>query len=345
MRKRALFPVMSIACLLLVLTVFLVSNRFGAKEPEPKIEAAKQTQQDVSSNELSDSSLLSETEMKEDLDYLLSTLGQVHPSHIDGWNEEQKNVIEQIYRSASQQPLTLERFYFGADEIVALLHDAHTNISPASSSTYFLNLPLFWTPEGPVVLRSTPELQRGDLLLELGGLTPPKLLDQLSKVIPAENENWVKVQGVSLQASKAFLDRLNLLEDGKSRLKIDRNGEIIEAELPLVNRPQYLGLSNTPYEVGGSFFNYSIDERLSLGLLRINTCAVNDEYLDTVADFFAEVRQKGIQHIAVDLRNNLGGDSTVIDVFMSYVDVDEYRSYGLASLLSSSRRKIRRRRG
>ncbi|WP_410769204.1 hypothetical protein [Fontibacillus sp. BL9] len=107
-------------------------------------------------------------QMKEDLDYLVSTIGQVHPALIEGWNREQQDLIDEVYERA-QTPMTSDQFYFIANEIITILQDAHTAMSPYSRTTKTLRLPLDWTQEGPIVLTSQHDLQRGDLLLSLGG--------------------------------------------------------------------------------------------------------------------------------------------------------------------------------
>lgn len=324
MKRRIIVATIAAVCFIIASLVFALNRPLG--EPDDGKAPAVPTAAEGIATEQPEA--LSSDEMMEDLDFLVRTLEQVHPKLLNGWSKEQQKTIEEVYLAASRGPLSLERYYFLANQIVTLLHDAHTNILPTSSSTLYLNLPIYWAAEGPVVLRSTQELQKGDLLLELGGYSPSELLEELSKVIPAENEGWVKVQGVDMLTGQAFLERLNLLADHKVQLKVDRNGTEIEVDVPLGRQPRALGVGNTPYEVGGSLFNYVIDEELSLGLLRIHTCEVNNEYLETLSEFFHEVREKRIRHVAVDLRNNFGGDSRVLDAFLRYVDVDSYRGYG-----------------
>lgn len=324
-RRTRLIDMALVLIIMLLITCILIVLH---NNKEAGIQPLNQPVDKITVGDHSSDLLLTEDEMKEDLDYLVATLQQVHPSLIEGWSEEQTKAIDEVYNLVSKQPLPAGRFFFLADTIVTQLHDAHTNISPFSASSASLNLPLYWTPEGPVALHSTPELQQGDLLLELGGLTPPQLLNELSKVISAENDNWVKVMGIPMLASRAFLDHLNLLENGqKVKVKVLRDQQTVELNLPLVGRLNNRDMG-TPYDYGGSMYNYAIDERLSLGVLRINTCEVNDAYLQTLTDFFNEIRVKGIKRVAIDLRNNTGGNSSVVDEFMRYLAVDEYQSYG-----------------
>ena len=59
------------------------------------------------------------------------------------------------------------------------------------------------------------------------------------------------------------------------------------------------------------FVYYSIDENRTLAILTLNECNFNDEYCKCLKDMFKEVKEKGIENVAVDLRYNGGGNSLV----------------------------------
>ncbi|MEF2965157.1 S41 family peptidase [Paenibacillus sp. M1] len=265
-------------------------------------------------------------EMTEDLDFLVKTLEEVHPSLIEGWSESQRHTIGEIYNQI-QQPLTKEEFYFAANNIVTLLHDGHTAMSPFFTGSEAITLPIYWTQEGPVVLNSVHELKRGDLLVNVGGLAPDELLKELTRVVPAENEQWVKISGVGMFKSSAFLRHLDLVQNGKVPVTVEREGNLLNLELRF-NPSSPWETMQTPYVTGNTDYGYSFDEELSIGTLRINTCDFNQDYIDIVESFFTEAASRNIRRVAVDLRNNTGGDSRVIDEFLRYMNgLNKYNSY------------------
>lgn len=264
-------------------------------------------------------------EMTEDLDYLVKTIEEVHPSLMEGWSTEQQKVIADRYKQI-QTPLTKDEFYFSVNQIASLVHDAHTSVSPLNSNTEALPLSVYWTQEGLVVLNSTLDLKRGDLLVKLGELTPEELLTKLTQVVPAENEYWVKTSGILMLSNRAFLNYLDLIENGKVSVTVEREGELVRLNVPLIT-PKYQKLQS-PYDTGYKDYSYTFNEQLSLGILRINTCLVNQDYLNTLESFFFEVSSRQIKHVALDLRNNSGGDSRVIDELIRYIEgVRKYDSY------------------
>lgn len=76
----------------------------------------------------------------------------------------------------------------------------------------------------------------------------------------------------------------------------------------------------------GSFVNYYIDEVNGLAILTLDSCVINKQYIDCVNNMFKEVKEQNIQNVVVDLRNNTGGNSGVVNEFIRYVDIDSYKN-------------------
>lgn len=71
-----------------------------------------------------------------------------------------------------------------------------------------------------------------------------------------------------------------------------------------------------PNEDSEPLVSYEIDVKNNLGIFKLNSCLVNlHEYAQTLFKFLTEVSQKKIKNIAIDLRKNVGGDSTVATLF------------------------------
>jgi hypothetical protein len=266
---------------------------------------------------------LSVEQMKGDLDFLVNTLGEVHPRLIHGWIEAEQQIIQGAYDQLDG-PKTAGEFYFIADEIVTLLHDGHTSLGTQGLGK-MLDLPLFWTKEGPVVTDMRGELRTGDRLKSIGEMTPDEMLKALVKLIPAENEVWVKERGAMYIVSEFFLSHYGLLDHDQATVIVERDHKEIKVQLPLVEKvsPSYNPFLRQPQP-----FSYRVEEDSSLGIFELNDCTVSQGYLSALKNFFEEAHTKGIRNIAVDLRNNYGGDSRVIEYFMNYMDVDSYKSFG-----------------
>lgn len=56
---------------------------------------------------------------------------------------------------------------------------------------------------------------------------------------------------------------------------------------------------------------------------------INDSYREILKSFFTEVKDLSISYLAVDLRNNAGGNSQVINEFLRSLDVERYAVVGV----------------
>lgn len=79
---------------------------------------------------------------------------------------------------------------------------------------------------------------------------------------------------------------------------------------------------------------YVFDPSHSLGIYRLDSCSLDAAFLISIQAFFRDVQKLGLQHVAIDVRNNSGGDSRVIAEFLAYTQVKSY--YGFSGTLRYS---------
>lgn len=293
------------------------------------------------SKEVNSITMLSQEEMKEDLDSLVKTLKDVHPKTVDGFSEEQKDIIDKAYEKI-KEPMKMEEFYFVANEIVCSFKDAHTNINMnVHGKDKIIDVYLVWLNDGLYVNESIGELQKGDKILTLGGKIPAELLKELAVITPAENDYWIKVKVCYQLIRESYLKHFNMIEDEHVNIKVQRKNEEVEVSVPLVT----LNDSKTAVLLYGNkdekWVSYTIDNDNSLGIFKLDTCNYNSEYVDELKKFFQEVSENNIENIVVDLRENTGGYSKVVNEFIKYLNVDKYLSYGGEIRCSSQAKKQR----
>ena len=73
-----------------------------------------------------------------------------------------------------------------------------------------------------------------------------------------------------------------------------------------------------------SFCYYAIEPEHNVAILTLTACENNAEYKNCLRNMFKEVKEQGIGNVAVDVRNNGGGSSLVINNFIKYLDTDGY---------------------
>ncbi|MCI0381126.1 MAG: S41 family peptidase [Gemmataceae bacterium] len=253
-----------------------------------------------------------------DLEELAAKIKNVHPAAIDGLPGGVEAALKRA-RDELSAPMRRDRFWLTLSRVMHTLHDAHSAVEPVRTGE-LLDMPFLWTSEGMIVNANTGALQKGDRLVRIGTKTEPQLLELLRGVLPAENAHWVRHRAESFLRDVGFLRTLGIVDEAPVKITIERNGKELELTASLAGAAA--AGSRPPW------VRFEIDESNDLGIFIVDQCLNNDLYKDSLRKFFEAVRQMKISRIAVDVRRNSGGNSTVINEFLRYVDVDSYHVPG-----------------
>ena len=276
----------------------------------------------IDSKQMPLSQVMTIEQQKEDIDYIVNTLKEVHPSTYNGFSNEQQKIISDMYDEI-KKPMTVEDFYFVANKLFCSINDAHTKIMYSDDVNKILNLPIKWLNEGIVVSKDTDILKKGDKVISLGGLTEKDLLNELKTLIPHENDYWIKYYASYKLIIKGYLKNLGILRDNIVELKIERNGSKLLFKIPFIDYAN-IKKENIKEE---NWVRYTIDKDNSLGIFILDKCNASNEYLQALKSFFIEVKENNIENIAVDLRKNSGGYGSIIPFFMYYINIDSYNYF------------------
>ncbi len=261
---------------------------------------------------------LSKEDLLGDLEELAAKIKRVHPATIEAMPVELQASLDEA-RRALTAPMRRDQFWLVLSRAMPALHDAHSWVQPLPSAQT-LNLPFVWIDDGMIVRADAGPLRKGDKMVRLGTQTEIQLLKLLRGVVPAENDHWVRYRGESLLRDLDFLRTTKLTAEAPVAVTVERDGKEIELRVSLA--PPDPTPSSKPW------VRFEIDEKNALGVFILDQCINNELYQKTLRQFFDTVREKQIPRIAVDVRSNSGGDSTVVNEFLRYIDVPSYKTPG-----------------
>lgn len=270
--------------------------------------------------------------MLADLEYVIERLEQIHPMTVNGFSYQQNAIISNI-RQAINGPIRKNEFFFLINQLFHSFKDAHTNVW--SSWKEGIPIPLLWLENQLVVEFDTEYHQRGDKIITIGNRDVDFLYNELKSIICGENNHYVKLMGQSFLISSTFLDYYNLINDDSVTIMIERDKLELETRLPVIQlgpRPQ-----STEYK----WIDYKIDSAKDIAVLVLNECRYYSDYMDTLFVFFKEVCKNDVNNIVLDLRNNSGGNSNVINEFLRYLNKDRYKWFGTSIRHSKYARKMK----
>lgn len=232
--------------------------------------------------------------------------------------------------------LTDAQFYVSLAQLAAMAGDAHTYIAldgSAAAGAGFQTFPLnfLWLDDGIIVTGAAAEYSQaiGSRLVQIGETPIDKVVSLLATVIPSENPQWLHYRVQSYLRGQQILEGLGILPQSASSaltfqdlaghqftLQVSPATEtLIFAPLPSQGPLSlYLTSNANLLNTGRSYsFTYAAASRL----LYVRYLRCQNDSANPFPAFAASVLQtldsNPVDTFVLDLRDNTGGDSNVIN--------------------------------
>lgn len=262
---------------------------------------------------------VSSKEAMEDLEYTIKTVKRIHPALKKGLTDEMQARYEQAKAQInSQSRFTPEEVARIIEPVLSVLHDGHTLINanfPEWHNYYF-----FYDNDSLN-------------LVGINGQTLDEFFEEKSDLVSYDHPAYGKLNVVNLITCLEGLEYYGVdVSNGVVYNFTDLDGNPVDLPafedefitymeyLKKYNAETYSSSTATGYKIA----SYEIDTENNLGYFILDSCVYNMEYINTVRDFFKEVKEKEITNVCFDLRNNGGGNSLVANEVIKYLDVDTY---------------------
>lgn len=251
----------------------------------------------------------------EDLDEMYGLLKRVHPIFLRNEPKETKSAYVQAQKQIEKlKTLSIYEFRRLNQLVLSTLNDAHTVAFQYVHDYHYL-----------------PDLeemkQDGYSIKTINGKSLDTIFSEKSHLYSFEGENWGKenfyrdvtsLEGLSYLGFNPHNGVLvTYMKDNISISQVYYSYDFLSSSRYLAKYEDYL--LNAPEK----FIAFELDQGQDYALLTLNSCDYNDEYKTTLERMFAAVKQRKINNIIVDLRNNSGGNSQVANEFIKYLDVDK----------------------
>lgn len=256
-----------------------------------------------------DAMVLTGREALADLDYAMKYLKKLHPAFYRGAPPAASAQYELARQElAGMEKVDLCTLSREIEPVLATLGDAHTYALAVYRRAHRLK----YLDEREAA---------GERVVAVNGVSVDELLAQNARLFSYETEAYGRLWAEN---------RLRSLE-GLRYLGIDTDGGVAYTFARADGTKETLTFYSDDFTVEDSgaddapFVSYELDRGHDLAVLRLDRCVYNDAYRDCLAEFFAAVRANGISNVAVDLRNNGGGNSLAADELIRYLNVRQYR--------------------
>jgi hypothetical protein len=238
-------------------------------------------------------------------------------------------------RSDAEIVLELER-------IVASAHVAHTTVEIPVTMGFEVSLPVTfsWFSDGMIVWLATPAYKQtiGLRVMRIGSMPPEELQKAVAPFVSCENEQCSRLRTPRLMTLRAVLDTLHLIEpDGSVTLTLERPGETpLDVKLPFVERPKpWIGVFEAlriPFPMGlrqrDRYYWYSYLDDSQTAYINYGVCAQDPKigFAEFVSSMMADLNLKPVRRVVIDLRQNGGGATGVINPLLQALKAHSQRN-------------------
>ncbi len=254
--------------------------------------------------------VLSTEQAVKDLKYVFDTVSANHPAFLTDGNAENKfneSYVKLRRELMSKDSVTITELWEKSAELVCTLDDAHTIVTVSGTQ---------YVSGGAEISKA----YNDGTLVSIDGISADDMKEHFKKVFPCEPQVSFYADymfGVALEYG-SWLTLLGADVSDGIDVVIGENGEA--KHFDMTDEP--------PVRKQLELCSYKIDKENSLGIFTLNRCEMSNEYTDTLLKFFGEVKDNNIENVAVDLRNNGGGTTEVINEFLRYINISDYKLFG-----------------
>lgn len=274
----------------------------------------------------------------EDIKYIYDKLLH-HP--LFNLDASKKTEFETLFASLSVQVSNFDEFIASINRLTDFFCDGHTNIEmPYSNEDKALNVPCYWH-NGRLLLKT--DYMGVSAESEVVGIEN-KALDEIvlsmADRIPHENLFLVKSRMINYPYKNYHLfseQSLGFLFGDKDEYVVSfvENGNRVDKTLRLEFYNGFLDFADD------DFISYEIKENTAV--LHLDSCICNETYKSALRELVDVCNKNKISTLVLDLSKNMGGSSAVIDEFIKYTNVSEYRRYEMIDYSSGKAEYVTKR--
>ncbi len=288
---------------------------------------------------------LTKEEALEDLSWYKDVALEVH---LKLQNEKERGQFLEAYESvftdlsreidrSAEKRIPVDRFAMHLSKLAAVIGDAHTYvryIKGIGEEESLLRLPLeFKSLSDGLVISAVYEafstddykdIQEGMAVTAINDKALKEYKEQAYPYFSAENSQWQDYLLSNYLPYAYFNNYLDASGETDSiRLTLQNTeGEHYSLELPYVLMERKTEHPEKRESYGSEFLTDS-----QTALFWLDSCRYTDDYLNAVDQFFEGVKERNIEKVVVDIRENTGGSSMVVWPFLKYLGVEKTKDY------------------
>lgn len=260
--------------------------------------------------------------LKEDLQYFKKELPKRHKNLFHSmtkkeFNDRTNKLISKVDKLTNKQVFT------ELNKIVASVGDAHTTMNYWDGYSYPLQFQIF---DGNVYVVNADKSLEGMMyskVTKIDGVEINSITEKLKTLISHENDSWVLAMLPNYLQAPVYMYGLGIIKDEtKSVFTVQKDGTeqtYTVTSLKYGENADFVNKKSEDVLIGyyDKYYDYKYLNDQKALYFQYNVCADMDSY--KFADFnnkmFDVIEKNNVDKIIVDLRNNSGGNSEILNPF------------------------------
>lgn len=260
--------------------------------------------------------------MTEDIMFFKQELPKLHKNLFSNITKKEFNdLTDQLIDKVDQ--LDNKQVFAELNEIVASIGDAHTTINIWDGYSYPLQ---FWIFDGNAyVVNADASLEEMifSQILKIDGVDIDIVMEQLTTFISHENESWVLAMLPSYLQSPIYMYSQGIVQkENEAVFTVQKDGEVRDYTVLALEYGKSANFVNKKTEdilIGryNKYYDYEYLPDHKAFCFEYNVCADMESrsFVDFNKEMFDIIEDNEVDKIIIDLRNNTGGNSEILNPF------------------------------
>jgi hypothetical protein len=291
--------------------------------------------------------------VKHVIDEITKELGLNHPGFYRYNSKHDFDRYIDSIKGTIKDSLTELESFLKIKSIISRIHCLHTDISLSKTSKDFLRqhpdlfpFQLYFVDDKAYVVKNhsgNRSIVPGDELVSINGRNVQSILNQLLPLIPSDGYNLtMKYRALFYQFPSwySYIDRTDNFTTIIKRNNIETTYEVKGARFNDIAEDGFLIEPVLPKQL-----EFKIENNIAL--LTIHSFAKSDikrskqDFKDFIDEAFAQLKEKNIQNLVVDLRDNTGGSDPYAAYFTSYFFDKPFRYWDRIEVTESIAKQVK----
>ena len=293
----------------------------------------------------------SKSKIEQDLDFAIKKLTNIHPFFLDKKEliHYQKKVL--TIKESLKDSMTQNDLYLSLAPLFASLNDGHTGVlAPMNQRSQYSkaggkSFPFFVNIENDSIYVSfycgndSTLFHGGEQILEINGIETTKIIHDMQMLYGGKS--IATKQKVIANKFRFLIWMLYGFDENYELIIKNNQYEIQKMTILGISSEEFMQNIKRKPKLNKERFGFSINKGNKTAIMKIGTFGDLKGFCTFADSAFAEIKNNKVENLVIDVRNNGGGRSIVVDSLMNYITDKEYSQYKKIELRISSELKER----